>query len=149
MKKYCLIFIFVITIILSACSNGANNSWKDTEQIYGDGTYQMFHHTERGRAVSGIINKKYNQCVLNEVLSYYEYDNKLYFMGIFNEYEIYAIINLQNNIVKYYPKIDSNNDILGMIHMDDMIKAGDLILINQFTEFTEDEQNILNQLCNK
>lgn len=149
MKKY-LVFIFVILLLfITACNTEKKyDEWKDSHNVYGDGTYVSYHSTRDGKNVFGINNTVCKQSVVEEILAEKTYDKKVYIYGMFYPYEVYMVIDTNNNKAKYYPKM-SEDDVLGMTNINDLISSGTFELLQSYNDFSDEEKAILDSLNDK
>ncbi len=138
--------IILITIWLISYDNGLKyDVGKDTIKAFGDGMYQIYHHVYNGDSLKGLGNCKYHHSVIDKVEMYQEYDDDIYFIGIFNEYKVYCILNVETNQLKYYPCIEEGKP-LGLVYADEMRQNNEVILLSDFDQFEESEKKNFDNL---
>lgn len=88
MRKLGIILIFIL-LLVSGCNSSGYDAWKDTLNVYGDGTYVKYHGTYDRRSIYGINNTLCNQSVVEEILSEKTDNEKIYIYGMFYPYKVY------------------------------------------------------------
>ena len=144
MRKIVYFLLLFLVVMLCSC-NADSNVWKDTHKVLGDGTYQIFNHTNDGVKIKGISNNKYHQCIVDEIIAMKEFEDKVYVYGKFTEHDVYTIIDISSNKAKYFVVIEQD-DVLGMTNINDMINSGTFEFLESYDEFNDDEKTILNSL---
>lgn len=148
MKK--IFFLVIVLILILLASNSRDNVYyggKDTHKVYGNGVYAILTHSRDDKHIRGIHNRKYNQCLIDEIIAMEETDKFVYVYGEFTKYPVYAIIDIVNNKVKLHAEVE-DDDTLCITQLYNMIKAGDAIYLDNYEDFSEDERNILDKLKN-
>lgn len=149
---FCLFFLLLIIFsIFSMCTQKYKleyETWFDTKNVFGNGEYQQYSN-ERGGL--DLYNVKYNCSIIFSVVNYVEQDEKVYIKGyIYDDvkkktFEVLSILDLETNMLKYCV-VDGKFEEYYITHCQQMISNGDLIIINKFSDFNSDEQNILKEL---
>lgn len=116
----------------------------DTKYIFGDGEYQFY---DNGKGTLDLFNMKYNNSIIASVVKYMEKDNKVYFKGyIFdinnNSLEVNAILCLKTNKLKFYV-VNNKFENYMILNSAQMIANNELIIINNFNEFSKEEKYVL------
>lgn len=130
---------------MSSCNNIDDDGWKDTHKIYKNSDYEILNRSENGRIIRGINNRKYNQCIVDKILAMEETDEIVYAYGEFTKHPIYVVIDILDNKVKMYAEVEED-DTLCMTDLYNMIKAGDVIYLNNYIDFSNSEQKIFDKL---
>lgn len=144
-KSLILIFLVLLWVSISSSCSNVDYGGKDTHKVYGDGVYVILNHSKDGKIIRGINNRKYNQCIVDEILAMEETDEMVYVYGEFTKHPIYAVIDIVNNKVKMYAEVEEG-DTLCMTELYNMIKAGDAIYLNNYEDFSDSERKILDNL---
>ncbi len=145
-KSLTLIFLVLLWIsISSSCSNIDDGGWKDTHKIYENTDYEILNHSRDGKIIRGINNRKYNQCIVDEILAMEETDEMVYVYGEFTKHPTYAVIDIVNNKVKMYTEIEEG-DTLCMTELYNMIKAHDATYLDNYKDFSDSERKIFDKL---
>ena len=98
-----------------------------------------------GKIIRGINNRKYNQCIVDEILGMEETNEMVYVYGEFTKHPIYAVIDIVDNKVKMYAEVEEG-DTLCMTQLYNMIKAGDAMYLNNYEEFSNSEREAFERL---
>lgn len=138
-------FIFLLLLVMLCSCNNNSDIWKDTHKVLGDGTYQIFNHTDDGIKIKGISNSKCHQCIVDKIIAMNETEQSLYVYGKFTEHDVYAVIDLNNNKAKYFAVLEKD-DVLGMTNINDLINSETLEILENFDDFDESEKEILENL---
>lgn len=138
MKKIVYFMLLFLIVMLCTCNNDSN-IWKDTHKVLGDGTYQIFNHTNDGVKIKGISNSKCHQCIVDEIVAMKESEEYLYVYGKFTEHDVYTVIDKINNKAKYYVVIEQD-DVLGMTNINDLINSGTFEFLENYDEFSDSEK---------
>ena len=145
-KSLILIFLVLLWVLISSsCSNIDDGGWKDTHKIYENTDYEILNHSRDGKIIRGINNRKYNQCVVDEILGMEETNEMVYVYGEFTKHPIYAVIDIVDNKVKMYAEVEEG-DTLCMTELYNMIKEGDAIYLNNYEDFLESEREAFERL---
>lgn len=144
MRKIGIILIFIL-LLVSGCNSSGYDTWKDTHNVYGDGTYVSYHSTYDGRSVYGINNTICNQSVVEEILSEKTNNDKTYIYGMFYPYKVYMIINNVENTAKYYVDI-KENEVLGMTNINELIASGTFEFLQSYDDFSDAEKEMFDSL---
>ena len=105
-KRLILIFLVLLWVsILSSCGNIDDGGWKDTHKIYENTDYEILNHSRDGKIMRGINNRKYNQCIVDEILAIEETDEMVYVYGEFTKHPVYTVIDIVDNKVKMYAEL--------------------------------------------
>ena len=145
-KSLILIFLVLLWVLISSsCSNIDDGGWKDTHKIYENTDYEILNHSRDGKIIRGINNRKYNQCIVDEILGMEETNEMVYVYGEFTKHPIYAVIDIVDNKVKMYAEVEEG-DTLCMTQLYNMIKAGDAIYLNNYEEFSKSEREVFERL---
>ncbi len=145
-KSLILIFLVLLWVLISSsCSNIDNGGWKDTHKIYENTDYEILNHSRDGKIIRGINNRKYNQCIVDEILGMEETNEMVYVYGEFTKHPIYAVIDIVDNKVKMYAEVEEG-DTLCMTQLYNMIKAGDAMYLNNYEEFSNSEREAFERL---
>lgn len=150
MKKMCILMLTLFMILsITACGNNfaVYDSGKDTIETFGDGTYQLLHQVKNKVNVKNLTNCKYNQCVMTEVNQWQEFDDYIYFVGHYYEYETYCILDTNNNQLKYYIDLPKGEEI-NMVYSYDMQQNNELIFLSEFEDFSQSEKDNFNYITN-
>lgn len=134
-----------MVVLLCACNNGRSDIWKDTHAVLGDGTYQIFNHTDDGVHIKGISNSRCHQCIVDEIIAMEETAEDLYVYGTFTEHEVYVVINLNHNKAKYFVVIEPD-DVLGMTNINALIESRTFEFLQSYDSFDENEKTIFESL---
>lgn len=152
MKKYIIIILLILvsTMIFTFCQSTDNqySAWKDTHEVYGDGTYCSYHSTRDGKNVYGITNTECNQSIVEEIFSEEKVDEKVYVYGMFYPHKVYLIMDINKNVARYYPEMQEN-DILGITNINALIESGKFVLLNSYDDFTDEEKAYFEAVKNK
>lgn len=145
-KSLILIFLVLLWVLISSsCSNIDDGGWKDTHKIYENTDYEILNHSRDGKIIRGINNRKYNQCIVDEILGMEETNEMVYVYGEFTKHPIYAVIDIVDNKVKMYAEVEEG-DTLCMTQLYNMIKAGDAMYLNNYEEFLNSERDAFERL---
>ncbi len=145
-KSLILIFLVLLWVLISSsCSNIDDGGWKDTHKIYENTDYEILNHSRDGKIIRGINNRKYNQCIVDEILGMEETNEMVYVYGEFTKHPIYAVIDIVDNKVKMYAEVEEG-DTLCMTQLYNMIKAGDAMYLNNYEEFSNSEREAFERL---
>lgn len=145
-KRLILIFLVLLWVLISSsCSNIDDGGWKDTHKIYENTDYEILNHSRDGKIIRGINNRKYNQCIVDEILGMEETNEMVYVYGEFTKHPIYAVIDIVDNKVKMYAEVEEG-DTLCMTQLYNMIKAGDAMYLNNYEEFSNSEREAFERL---
>ncbi len=145
-KSLILIFLVLLWVLISSsCSNIDDGGWKDTHKIYENTDYEILNHSRDGKIIRGINNRKYNQCIVDEILGMEETNEMVYVYGEFTKHPIYAVIDIVDNKVKMYAEVEEG-DTLCMTQLYNMIKAGDATYLNNYEEFSKSERKVFERL---
>lgn len=145
-KSLILIFLVLLWVLISSsCSNIDDGGWKDTHKIYENTDYEILNHSRDGKIIRGINNRKYNQCIVDEILGMEETNEMVYVYGEFTKHPIYAAIDIVDNKVKMYAEVEEG-DTLCMTQLYNMIKAGDAMYLNNYEEFSNSEREAFERL---
>lgn len=145
-KSFILIFLVLLWVsISSSCINIDDGGWKDTHKIYENTDYEILNHSRDGKKIKVINNRKYNQCIVDEILAMEETDEMVYVYGEFTKHPIYVIINIVDNKVEMYAEVEEG-DTLCMTELYNMIKAEDVIYLNNYEDFSDGERKIFDNL---
>lgn len=159
MKK--IILIVVAAIIVGSLVECALRpeirypSGKDTKESFGDGTYQIGTiHAPTGY-YDILDNSEYNNTIIPYVEQFHKTKEKAYVIG--NEtrnyeqdgvsttytYDIYAVIDVKTNHLTLciIPSSPSAPD-MWIADLDVMIENGDVLLVNQLTDFSAADQAV-------
>ncbi len=142
--------MIIIIILLYLCIPNSYNkkikydSWKDTVESFGDGTYQILHQVWHGENINILTNVAYNEAVITEIYNYSVNDEVVYFYGVYHSQMVYAALYVNDNLLKYY--VDKSNDDFTMTYINNMLKDKQIELIESYNDFTEIEQDIFGQL---
>lgn len=141
MKKIIIVCIIIIwCLCVVSCSNKTlYNEGKDTVKSYGDGRYQIMHQVNNNMPIQILMNCKYNQCMMSIINNYSEDGNNVYFIGNYNDTEVYCVLDKKTNYLKYYAK-SANYDDMHIIYAYDMQSANELLLLDDFDSFSETEK---------
>ena len=132
---------------------------KDTEESFGDGTYQIIAgHTSTGYR-KDLYNCKYKTSIIPYVEQFQVTKERAYIIGngswnvsdgenlIKYTYELYAAIEIGSNQLTLCVIPDSvSSPDMYIAHLDEMIKNGDLRLVSQLTDFSDADQSIFEEL---
>lgn len=140
-----MLLVLLWVSILSSCSNIDDGGWKDTHKIYENTDYEILNHSRDGKIIRGINNRKYNQCIVDEILAIEETDEMVYVYGEFTKHPVYAVIDIVDNKVKMYAEVQEG-DTLCMTELYNMIKADDAIYLNEYEDFLEYEKEVFKKL---
>ena len=146
MKK--LLFLAIAFILILLASNSCSNvdyGGKDTHKVYGNGVYAILNHSRDDKLIRSIHNRKYNQCIIDNIIAMEETDEFVYVYGEFTKLPVYAVIDIINNKVKLHAEVE-DDDTLCITQLYNMIKAGDAIYLDNYEDFSEDERKILDKL---
>ena len=148
---FCSLFLLLsIFSIFNICTQKYKleyETWFDTKNVFGNGEYQQYSNGEGGL---DLYNIKYNCGIIDSVVNYVEQDEKVYIKGYIYDYvkkktfEVLSILDLETNMLKYCV-VDGKFEEYYITHCQQMISNGDLI-VNKFSDFNSDEQNILKDL---
>ena len=145
-KSLILIFLVLLWVLISSsCSNIDDGGWKDTHKIYENTDYEILNHSRDGKIIRGINNRKYNQCIVDEILGMEETNEMVYVYGEFTKHPIYAVIDIVDNKVKMYAEVEEG-DTLCMTQLYIMKKAGDAMYLNNDEEFSTSEWEAFERL---
>ena len=149
---FCLFFLLLIIFsIFSMCTQKYKleyETWFDTKNVFGNGEYQQYSNGEDGL---DLYNIKYNCGIIDSVFNYVEQDEKVYIKGYIYDYvkkktfEVLSILDLETNMLKYCV-VDGKFEEYYITHCQQMISNGDLIIVNKFSDFNSEKQNILKDL---
>lgn len=148
MKKIvCLILLVLFCILITHSCSGETNEyvWKDTHKVYKNTDYQILNGTLDGEKVRSMSNMKYNECIVGEIISMEETNEAVYLYGTFTKHQVYAILDILNNKVKMYAEVEEG-DTLCMTELDNMIKAGDVIYLDSYEDFSESEKEVFERI---
>ena len=101
--------------------------------------------------ISNAVKYTNNCGIIDSVVNYVEQDEKVYIKGYIYDYvkkktfEVLSILDLETNMLKYCV-VDGKFEEYYITHCQQMISNGDLIIVNKFSDFNSDEQNILKDL---
>ena len=141
MKKVMLIAICILCIIINtSCTDTAKyDLWKDTVESFGDGTYQIMHQVYEGKSINILTNAAYNEAVITEIYNYSVKNEAAYFYGVHHSQEVYAVLYINDNLLKYY--VDkSNGDDFIMTHVNSMVEYQQIKLLSTYDEFSTAEK---------
>ena len=136
--------ITLLLLISTSCSN-VDYGGKDTHKVYGDGIYVILTHSRDGKIIRGIHNRKYNECIVDEILAVEETDEMVYVYGEFTKHPIYVVIDIVDNKVKMYAEVEEG-DTLCMTELYNMIKAGDATYLDNYKDFSDSEREVFDKL---
>ena len=141
---FCSLFLLLsIFSIFNICTQKYKleyETWFDTKNVFGNGEGGL-----------DLYNIKYNCGIIDSVVNYVEQDEKVYIKGYIYDYvkkktfEVLSILDLETNMLKYCV-VDGKFEEYYITHCQQMISNGDLIIVNKFSDFNSDEQNILKDL---
>lgn len=124
------------------------DSWKDTIESFGDGTYQVIYQIKDGKNIEILSNVKHNQCTITEIMKYKVVDNIAYFVGKYHSQDVCCILDLKTNLLRYY--IDkSNSEEFVMIYLNNLLEDKQIELIASYDDFSDEEKNIFDSLNEK
>lgn len=148
MKKAYFIYILLVIVILSSCTNKYNIIYKpgkDTHMLFGDGTYQLLTsvtYSDNGdvrNKMYGLFNSEYKIPVLFDVSDYKKEKEIVYFKGTDERYnQIFIILNIGSNSIKY---CNISGEDPQFTCANDLINENKLIIIKDFNEFSEEEKS--------
>ncbi len=149
MSKKHLLYIIVLltfTFIFVSCNDNRNyTGWKDTHEIYGDGTYSSFAYSLNNQIAYGLSNNIYHEPMIDQILSEKEVDGKLYVYGNHLSFTAYIIIDLKNGTAIYYPT-NNENESLMIFSINRMIADGDLKVLSTYNDFSEQDRAIFQKM---
>lgn len=168
MKKS-LLFILALFIVYLLLSNTTQTeilypAGKDTAKSFGDGTYQIFtSQTTGGLRKETLYNCKYHLTIIPQVEYFQIANGKVYVIGkstryyldngadIECSYEHYAVIETETNmltlcLIPVNSSGEASIDVYIRI-LDEMIQNGDVQLLCQLTDFSEDDRSVFEGLC--
>ena len=166
MKKAVLfILVFAAALFLVACvmqSEIKYPSGKDTEESFGDGTYQILTSHEPTGYYNILYNCECQTCIMSYVEQFCMTKEMAYITGsdswsfedgedlIEYTYKLYAAIELTSNRLTLciIPDRSSAPD-MPTVYLDKMIKNGDLQLISSLTDFPDSDQSVFEKLDQK
>lgn len=119
----------------------------DTKNVFGNGEYQQYVN-DNGSL--DLFNMKYNCPIINSVTNYIEKNDKVFFKGYiyglnYQSLEVLAVLDLKANVLKYH-LVDCKYEDYMILYSQQMISDKKLIIIDNFDEFDEEEQNTLKLL---
>lgn len=155
MKKR-IYWVLFLLIPLGLCTNLlCRNEIKypvgiDTIASFGDGTYQISSGTNRS-----LFNEKYGSCMIQQVDQFYTANEKVYLVGrtvnrylvdeqeITQDYEIYSVIQLDNNRMTLcvLPQHSLDSEIY-IYRLDEMIDHNEVHLISDLSSFSEEDNAV-------
>ncbi len=150
MRKIFLIITIISILIYLWMSNSYNDkikydSWKDTIESFGDGTYQVMHQVIDEKPIEQLTNIKHKQCVITDITRYKVINSTGYFMGKYHNLKVYAVLDIKNNLLKYCVDKSDNEDLM-MVYLNKMLEDKQIELVESYSNFTELEQSIFEQL---
>lgn len=151
MKKITIIIIISVLICLWVFrphdSKVKYDSWKDTVEAFGDGTYQILHQVVDTQELNQLSNVKHKQCVITDITNYTVVDNMGYFIGTYHDLEVYCVLDIDSDLLRYYVDKNDKEEFM-MVYLNNMLRDRQIELIESYDNFTESERNILEQLKN-
>ena len=151
MKRMVLaVSTIIFLVFLISCGNDEikYDSWKDTIESFGDGTYQVIHQIKDGKNIEILSNVKHNQCTITEIMEYRVVNNMVYFVGKYHSQNVCCILEPKTNLLRYY--IDkSNNEEFIMIYLNNLLEDKQIELINSYDDFSDEEKYIFDSLNGK
>ena len=145
MKK--VLFVLVILTILSwRCNYGVKyDSWKDTKESFGDGTYQIFRGvSDSSEEELCLYNCKRDQGVISEIDGYKKRNNYVWFVGSYMNQKVFCKLNIKKNLLLYYSE-GSGADFF-MASLDDMLSDGQIKLYSSPDKFSEEDREEFEKL---
>ena len=150
MKKilFLIAVILVFSVLLSACHSDVKYpSGRDTQQSYGDGTFQII-----GRNPAGLFFEGAGSPVIPDLWCVYETEDNAYLLGqdyannIHTEdYRVifYGIIQKSNNTMQVFYNCDK-----GTIFVDDcFLQTPKIVYLSSFSSFLSEDQLIFKSMA--
>lgn len=153
--KSIIIILTILSVLLfcSACVDKTNSKYaegKDTKESYGDGTYQLLQQNSE----SALFDSRYHTTVVDQVSKIKSEDNFVYVIGNIRnpvteeKLKVFAVIDISKNQIKYCPQTDKYDD-LPLSYANDMMKKKELILMTNYTDFNDKEQDVFRKMEDK
>lgn len=156
MKKRTLLMILIVLILILSYwlyqgSQVKYPAGKDTALSFGDGTYQLLTGSR-----DSIYNVSYNVRLIDQVDDLLVRNGKVYVIGSVSAQTgeeligLYAIITMETNQIQlcFVPQ-DNAPKPNNLYRLDEMIERKDALLLNDFTDFTEEERLVFQEMDEK
>ena len=154
MKKRTLLILAILLVLSYWRYQGSQVKYpagKDTGISFGDGTYQLLTGSR-----DSIYHLSYNSCLIEQVDDVLVRSGKVYVLGSVplleeaQETSLLAVINLKTNQIALCFLPQNYTTKLPFIPcLDEMLENKDAILLNQFSDFSEEDQMVFQEMDEK
>ena len=158
-RSFALFLVLILSCLLFvSCKETAVKypAWKDTVELFGDGTYQIVRGNFEGKEQKSLSFSPAGVGLIPEVKSYCEQNGRVYLTGVDEGYyisgkkvswkfEVYAVIDLSNNHIQIcaVPEIASEYEFdIDSTAMD----TGLITTLGSFSDFSTSDRTILETL---
>lgn len=161
-KTICVILVLLVGYVVIANAMRPEIKYpagRDTVESFGDGTYQIaILHAKTGH-YNILYNEEYKTKIIPYVEQFFTTKDRAYIVGNGSwsvaegetlteyTYEIYAVIELKSNMLTLCVIPDSSlAPDMYYGQLDEMIKNGDIQLLNQLTDFSNEDRAVFEGL---
>lgn len=161
----CGIFLLLICCLCS-CHRYQYPIGRDTAYAWGDSAIQVLRGVTDGEEELSLSNAKYvgNNFIISRVQRIYETEHLVYFVGFDAHYspenitnvnldnprfgfELCAIVDIDTNVCRLCAMpVGRKDEVLDLYYYDEMIENGDLVMVEEFTDFSADDQAIFSEM---
>ena len=146
MKKL-VVLLVIVSMFLGACGDGLEyETWKDTKAAFGNGNYQILHGCRNNEEINTLYNCKHDREVVSNVENYVEKGNYIFFVGHFRKQKVFCKLNVETNLLSYYP--EENSDEFFMAGIEELIEDKQIELLSSFDDFSEEDRLEFERLTN-
>lgn len=147
MKQTSTLILLLVLLLswLTGCTDVKYPAGRDTKESYGDGTYQLLKSADGTLSLS---NEEYHTVIVSHVMLIATQDSKLYAFGEQKwggvTYEAYTVVDLKTNQLQFYAVKEQQETYF--YQADAMREDGAAVFYQSFSEFAEEDANILKEL---